>query len=105
MNIFFDLRNSEFMGNIVIEGDGAGRDEIKATFLLEDGRFGGASKGPKLEEYVRAVGVNGIRNLCGSRLVPIIEVRHGKRRPLSNQQFERHSKYRARSDIPPPEVR
>jgi hypothetical protein len=76
LNIFFDLRNSEFTRNIVIEGDGAGRDEIKATFLLEDGRFGGASKGPKLEEYVRAVGVNGIRNLCGGRSVQTVEVRH-----------------------------
>ena len=78
LNIFFDLRNSEFTGNIVIEGDGAGRDEIKATFLLEDGRFGGASKGPKLEVYVGAVGVYGIGNLCGGRSVQTVEIRHGE---------------------------
>ena len=76
MNIFFDLRNSEFTGNIVVEGGGAGPDKIKATFLLEYGRFGGASKGPKLEEYVRAVGVYSIRNLCGSRSVQAVEVCH-----------------------------
>ena len=73
MNIFLDLQSRKFVRNNVFyvaevqpattKGDGAGRDEIKATFLLEDCRIGSASKGPELEEDVRAVGVNGIRRL------------------------------------------
>ncbi len=64
MNIFFDIRDREFARNIVFEGDRAGCDDIKATLLLQDRRIGSASKSPKLEEDVRAVGVDGIGNLC-----------------------------------------
>ena len=48
LNIFFDLRNREFAWDLIIEGDGAGCDDIKITFLPEDDRIGSASKSPKL---------------------------------------------------------
>ena len=63
LNVFFNLRNRKFAWNIVVRGDGTRCNEIKATFLLEDGRIGSAPKSPKLEEYVRAVGVDRIRDL------------------------------------------
>ena len=46
------------------ERDGAGGNDIEATFPLEDIGLCSTPKGPKLEEYVRAIGVDGIRDLC-----------------------------------------
>ena len=46
------------------EGDGAGGNDIEATFPLEDIRLCSTSQGLKLKEYVRAIGVDGIRDLC-----------------------------------------
>ena len=70
-NIFFDLRNRKFSWNIrlarlrsvLTEGDRAGSNEIKVAFLPEDCNICRASKSPKLEEDVRAVGVDSIRDL------------------------------------------
>ncbi len=88
LSVFFNLRNRKFARDnrlsvagtrpAVIEGDRAGGDEIKATFLPEDGRIGSTSKGPKLEEDVRAVGVNGIRNLCAVNSVHTVVVGRGE---------------------------
>jgi hypothetical protein len=63
LDIFINLRNRKFARKIVIEEDRAGSDEIKATFLLEDSRIGSASESPELDEDVRAICVDGIRNL------------------------------------------
>ena len=74
LEVFPELRNGKFARNDFViarlcpvtdsQGNGAGGDEIEATFPLEDARFTSTSKGPKLEVNVRAIGVNGIRNLC-----------------------------------------
>ena len=68
-NVFCDLRDRKFARNDYFpvarmsEGDGARGDEIEATFLLEDSRIGNTSERIHLEENVRAIGVDGIRNL------------------------------------------
>ena len=74
MEVFPELRNRKLARNYIViarfcpitdsKRDGARGDKIEATFPLEDTRFTSTSKGPKLEVNVRAIGVNGIRNLC-----------------------------------------
>ena len=70
LNIFPELRYREFARNYwftvatVTDGDGAGGNEVKTAFLLENSGIGSTSKGPQLKVDVRSVRMDGIRNLC-----------------------------------------
>ena len=105
-NVFFEFRNCKFTRNDyfsftrMTERDGAGSNEIEATFLLENSRISSTSKGPKLEEDVRAIGVDGIRNLGAVKSVSGVGAGYGdKHKPISNQRPVQRSRYLARSYI------
>ena len=88
LKVLPELRNRKFARDHFViawfcpitdsEGYGAGSDEIEATFPPEDTRFTSTTKGPKLEVYERAVGVNAIRNLCEGRSANGSVVQRGK---------------------------